>query len=91
MIGATIADATGEILDAVGAPYGAVLIQVQGPSPAGRAGLEVGDVVTHVGTRQIMDARSLKRAVQQSLPKKQSFTIVYRRGGETLETKIGGR
>ena len=91
VIGATLADATGELLDAAGASWGAVITAVSELSPAARAGLASGDLVTHVGSRQVMDARAFKRAVQQSLPKKQPFTIVYRRGGQTLETKVGGR
>ena len=91
VIGATLADATGEMLDQAGASYGAVITDVSELSPASRAGLVAGDLVTDVGSRQVMDARAFKRAVQQSLPRKQPFTIVYRRGGETHETKVGGR
>lgn len=91
VIGATLANATGEMLDRSGAGYGAVITAVSELSPAARAGLQAGDVVTDVGSRQVMDARGFKRAVQQSLPKKLPFTIVYRRGGEAHETKVGGR
>lgn len=91
VIGATLADATGEILDEAGASCGAVITAVSDLSPAARAGLQAGDLVTNVGSRMVMDARAFKRAVQQSLPRKQPFTIVYRRGGDTHETKVGGR
>ena len=91
VVGATLADATGAILDSVGVGHGAVITEVSELSPAARAGLQSGDLVTEVGSRQVMDARAFKRAVQQYLPRKQPFTIAYQRGGDTHETKLGGR
>ena len=91
-IGVQIQPVTKEIAEAIGLkePRGALIADAQRGSPAERAGLRSGDVVTAVGTEAIKDARDLSRRVAGIAPGTKVPLTVLRQGREqTLTIEIG--
>ena len=76
--------------DAAGA--GAAVQQVQSGSPAAKAGLAAGDVITAVDGQSVADSASLTAAVSGRSPGDR-VTLTYTRNGstETLSVKLGTR
>jgi len=68
---------------------GALVAQVEPDSPASRAGLKAGDVVTAVGDTQIQNPRDLARAIA-ALPPGTETQLTTLRGGEEkhLDVKL---
>ncbi|TCZ79997.1 RIP metalloprotease RseP [Paenibacillus albiflavus] len=70
-----------------GIPANIKLDQVNASTPAQVAGLQAGDVITHVNGLQVgADTTSLKQMIQQSADKPMDWTV--ERGGQTLDLKV---
>ncbi|PXY32605.1 protease [Prauserella muralis] len=79
-IGATVGDSPSG---------GAAIGEVQPGSPAEKAGLKAGDVITKMDDRVIDDANTLVAAVRTRAPgEKVTFTL---QGGKTIEVTLGGQ
>jgi serine protease Do len=65
----------------------AKIARVNPNSPAERAGLEVGDIVTRVGDRDVTDFASLKDAIEKNEPGDR-VTVRVMRGEESLEFRV---
>ncbi len=66
---------------------GALVDGVPEGSPAGAAGLQEGDLITHVDDRVVTDAASLT-AVVREYPEGEAVTVTYVRDGETHEAEV---
>jgi putative serine protease PepD len=75
-----------------GTSSGARVAQVQSGSPAAKAGLRAGDVVTAVDGRSIASADALRAAIDASKPG-ETKTLTIRRNGQTkkVTVKLGTR
>ena len=69
---------------------GAQVAQVAGDGPAAAAGIEVGDVITAVGDREITTSTELTAAVRSASPG-DKVTLTVRRGGstDTVDVTLG--
>jgi serine protease Do len=69
-VGVLVQPVTADIADSLGLgnARGALIDRVQPGSPAAKAGLESGDIVTALGNAEIKDARDLARKVAQIAP-----------------------
>lgn len=79
---------------AVGLPEakGALVVNVQDDTPAGRAGIEDGDIVLQFDGEEVEDARELTRAVGGVEPGKTVNLLIYRGGqNKTVRVKLGER
>jgi putative serine protease PepD len=66
---------------------GAQVVQVQSGSGAAAAGLQVGDVVTAVGDRQVTTSTELTAAVRSLTPNSQA-TLTVQRGGQSRTVQV---
>jgi Do/DeqQ family serine protease len=64
-LGAQAQDLTPELAQAFDIKYrqGAVITQIEGDSPAAKAGLKVGDIVTEVNGKPVRDASTLRNSI----------------------------
>jgi serine protease Do len=85
-LGVAPQDLTEDLTSQFGAEKGALISQVTEDSPAARAGLKAGDVITKVNSVEIRDARSLLMTVSQIAPNTE-VTIEYLRDGKTVSAK----
>jgi putative serine protease PepD len=69
------------------ATLGATLSSVQGGTPAAKAGLRAGDVITAVGQQRIEDADGLIAAVRSHAPN-DKVRITYTRAGKTNTVEV---
>jgi putative serine protease PepD len=69
------------------ATLGATLSSVQGGTPAAKAGLRAGDVITAVGQQRIEDADGLIAAVRSHAPN-DKVKITYTRAGKTNTVEV---
>ena len=69
------------------ATLGATLSSVQGGTPAAKAGLRAGDVITAVGQQRIEDADGLIAAVRSHAPN-DKVKITYTRDGKTNTVEV---
>lgn len=88
-LGVKIQDVTDEIADSVGmkAPMGALVVEITEGSPAAKAGVQVGDIITQFNGDDITEMRHLPRMVAESkIGEKASLTIW--RKGKTLPLSL---
>jgi glutaredoxin-like YruB-family protein len=87
-LGASVADAARQARKRPGIPTsGAYVGQVRGGSPAERAGLRQGDVITALGGQPIVVADDLYRLVSE-MPKGRDLSLTFVRNGEQRESLI---
>jgi serine protease Do len=75
------------LMKELGAPYGIVLEDVTPGSPADKAGLKPGDVITQVNGRAVRDGSDLLNPISQT-PIGQSVRINYVRNKQSRETTV---
>ena len=69
---------------------GALISDVKADSPAAAAGLQVGDIITHLNDDRIENASRLRLAVAELDPGEEVKLVVFRDGeSETLQVTIG--
>jgi serine protease Do len=85
-LGVQTQDLTEDIATQFNAEKGALVSEVTQDSPAEKAGLKAGDVITKVNGTEIRDQRHLQLVVTQ-LPPGTDVTVDYVRDGKTLSTK----
>ena len=81
-IGVAIQPVTKDVADAIGLdkPAGALVAQVVDGSPAARAGLKSGDVVTALGGKPVATPKDLSRLVADMAPGDKADITVWRQG-----------
>ena len=90
-LGASLQSVSAEIAEALGLdrPSGVLVTVVGAGSPAERAGLRVGDLITHVGEAEVTDPDSFGyRFATRALGTKTTFTVLRPRGRVTLEVML---
>jgi putative serine protease PepD len=85
LLGVTVRDAVTSA--SAGAPVGAVVSSVKAGSPAARAGLKTGDLVTLLAGQRIDSADALVAAVRSHAPN-QTVAISYLRAGSTHTIQV---
>jgi len=96
-LGIEIQDLTPDIADSLGLAntHGAVVTQPMADSPAAKAGVQSGDVITAVNGQKVTDALDLSRTIASKAPGTNVDLTIDRNGKEmhlsvTLETLKGG-
>jgi serine protease Do len=81
-IGVQIGDVTKEVAESIGlgAAQGALVRSIEPGSPADKAGLEPGDIITRFDNKPIEKASDLPRLVGNTKPGTRSSLLVFRRG-----------
>ena len=88
-IGVQIQSVTPDVADAIGLdhPRGALVAHVGEGSPADQAGIETGDIITGISSRDVSDPKDLSRDVADVSPgTKQTLTIL--RKGRSIEIPV---
>jgi serine protease Do len=85
-LGVAPQDLTEDLTSQFGADKGALISQVTDDSPASRAGLKAGDVITKVNAVEIRDARHLLMTISQIAPNTE-VTLEYLRDGRKQSGK----
>jgi serine protease Do len=82
-IGVQIDQVTKDVAESIGLgkPQGALVRSVEPGSPADKAGVEAGDIITKFNGQQIDKATDLPRMVGNTKPGSRSTISVFRRGG----------
>jgi serine protease Do len=91
-IGVQIQPVTPEIADSLGLKKtgGALVAEPQKDSPAVKAGIEAGDVITHVDDKPVIDARDLARKIGSMSPGTTVKLALVRGGSEkTVSLTLG--
>ena len=91
-IGVQIQPVTADLADSMGLkkPEGALVVEPQAGSPAAKAGIVAGDVVTAVNGEAIKDARTLARKIGAMAPGATAKVTVWRKGEEkTMSLTLG--
>ncbi len=92
-IGVQIQPVTKDVADALGLakPEGALIADVGTDTPAARAGLRSGDVVTAVGDKQVRTPKDLSRVIADLSPGDKETVAVWRDGkSQDLTVVVGG-
>lgn len=84
-LGVSVQDATAG--GSSGFTIGAKVAAVTAGSPAAKAGLQVGDIITQMGTQTVSDASSLTAAVRQQAGGA-TVKVSYTRNGKTLSADV---
>jgi len=87
MLGVRIQDLTEDLSAEFGTEKGALVAELTPDSPAEKAGLKAGDVITQVNGREIRDGRHLTVTVSQNAPESE-VTVEYLRDGRPTTTKV---
>ena len=87
-IGVQIQPVTQDIADSLGLKKaeGALVAEPQKDSPAAKAGIEAGDVITVVDGKPIMDARDLAKRIGAMPPKASVKLAIWHKGSEKTVT-----
>lgn len=82
-IGVQIDQVTKDVAESIGLgrPQGALVRSVESGSPADKAGVEAGDIITRFNGQQIEKATDLPRLVGNTKPGTRANLTVFRRGG----------
>jgi serine protease Do len=91
-IGVQIQPVTQEIADSLGLKKteGALVAEPQANSPAQKAGIEAGDVITMVDGKEIKDARDLAKKIGALAPKTSvKLTVLHKGSEKTLTLTLG--
>ena len=82
-IGVVIGPVTREVAEQIGLgkPTGALVSSIESGSPADKAGVEPGDIVTKVDGRTLESSTELRRVIGNIKPGSKSTLQVFRRGG----------
>ncbi len=91
-LGVQIQPVTSDIADSLGlkAAKGALVSQPQDNSPASKAGIEAGDVITAVNGEEVKDARDLAKKIGAMLPKNEVKLSILRDGKQkTVSLTLG--
>jgi serine protease Do len=91
-IGVQIQPVTPTIAEAIGlkTPEGALVAQVEPNSPAAKAGIETGDVITSVNGEVVKDSRDLATKIATMRPGTATNVSVFRNGQEkTITVTLG--
>ena len=91
-IGVQIQPVTAEIADNLGlkTPHGALIAEPQANSPAAKAGIVAGDVITAVNGSPVKDARDLAKQIGNLAPGSSAKLTVWRKGEEkTFSVPLG--
>jgi serine protease Do len=85
-LGVQIQAVTPEIAQAIGLtkPQGALVAAAEPNSPATKAGLMSGDVITAVGGQPVKDDRDLAKRVSDMAPGESIDVSIFRKGAETI-------
>lgn len=88
-LGVQIQPVTPDVASAVGLdhPSGALVSEVTEGSPAARAGIETGDIITSFASHEIKDPKDLSRAVADVSPGAREALDVWRKG-KTMEISV---
>ncbi|MEJ2209979.1 MAG: PDZ domain-containing protein [Anaerolineae bacterium] len=87
-LGAAVADAASQARKKAGVPdSGAYVGRVRPGSPAERAGLQPGDVITALGGQPVIVARDVEKLVSQ-MPQGRDVSLTYLRAGREYDTLI---
>jgi serine protease Do len=84
-LGVSIQDVSRDIADSVGLPNarGAIVREPTEDGPAGAAGVQSGDIITHVDGEEIEDALDLSRTIASKAPDSTVELTIWRDGAET--------
>jgi serine protease Do len=91
-IGVQIQPVTPDIADSLGLKKaeGALVAEPQANSPAQKAGIEAGDVITSVDGKEIKDARDLAKKIGAMAPKSSvKLTVLHKGAEKTLTLTLG--
>ncbi|MCE2927296.1 MAG: DegQ family serine endoprotease [Rickettsiales bacterium] len=88
-LGVKIQEVSEEIADSVGLekPMGALVLDVAKDSPAGKIGIQAGDVITHFDGKEVREMRNLPRLVAEA-PIGKKVEISYWRKGKAMSGQI---
>lgn len=91
-LGARTVDVTAAVAAMRGAVAGAHVTSVDPGSPADRAGLKAGDVITQLDDQRLDDAHPLAQVLRTRFKPDQRATVTYTRGGSAgqVQLALGG-
>jgi serine protease Do len=87
MLGVTPQDLDEDLIASFGTEKGALIVDVNPDTPAAKAGLKLGDVITKVNNTEIRDSRQLLLTVGQ-LPPDTQVTVEYLRDGKPGKVSV---
>lgn len=88
VFGAAVADAASYLAKRGQVPvFGALVGKVSPGSPADRAGLEPGDIITGLGLRTIANAEGVEQALANVEPGGR-LTVTFQRGNQTISREV---